>query len=505
MSQILKIATFATILAASLPAQRLHGGGSLAYQAIPGAGSSNMVTLLGNTLSWYHSGPPSATANAVMPMVVAGGVLNAGGGEFIASGWDGSAGILVRLSLHMESGSPQVTILETLPTGTFDPESIEYSPLESGLIALDRAQSSFLFVSWTPGGTFGATEPIGSLPADIKRPVSLRAAFAPHETPGAVYADSWSALRRVGVTWRYRPYRIGASWFIESTDMSPITTPTSTGWAVRHYERQSNEGVLGVRAVGGGAFSVIRVGDRMPVMGGTIPAADAWHDMPIPSGSFEPGQAYKVVGAGQPDGKVFWPSFRLGQPNTDTTPLSLDYGKLDPAAMRDGNLAFAVSGRLLWASPETQSQKAIPYYLWAKIGTPGAGTVATLPGGEVVISDPDVTFVGRRPSIIFGSPGYRPIRQKVDLGSGFAGTSILFQWLAITDDDQVIISDVFGSTIRPPGASLSSNSQSSPATQQSSASSLTTGANAAALLRGQRTAAGQDAYQSLRHKLGISH
>jgi hypothetical protein len=493
------------VATATLPlcAQQPVGGDSIFKTDLTGDGSWDGLTVIGPQLTWFRVSPVDHTATLSLPFTSAGGISHVSGGKLLICGWDDatSKGVLLRVSASMQAGQPILSLTEQYDLGVaIRPGDVQYSQHEGALVILDSQNGNFHMAPWVPGGAIVAPQASIAFPLDLRRPVSLRQAIQPGEIAGSVYADSFPLAVRAGVSMRYRPHKVAGVWNLETTDLIPTnSTPTSSGWAVKDRWRQSDDGIISLQTVGGGTFLVNDVVTGFPVMAGVLPAAPGWYQNTVPTGAFVPGRSYVVTGSGQRDSRIIWPTYRRGQPTSEAG-LALGYGKLHPSQMADGNQDFAISGRLTWTGPATMTPAYVPYYLWVRIGLPGPLTTHSV-GGAIVIKNPDLTYVGEDPVHVLAEPGFLPIRQKLPLPSGYAGAPILFQWLALTDQGDIIVSDVFGSRIRALTEGAFANSGSSP-TPPSPSTLLARRVQARSWLRSQRCGTERALCASLIEKLG---
>jgi hypothetical protein len=171
---------------------------------------------------------------------------------------------------------------------------------------------------------------------------------------------------------------------------------------------------------------------------------------------------------GSVTGSTFWPTFRVGS-NTSVDFHKMGLGEFDQAAFRAGNASFSVRSRVQRFDAYPDLPGPTLSFLWAKLGEPGPGMTITLPGGEVILAQPDATFgPSPRDGAMVDMQNLIGFPFPLDQAGSFVGQSILFQILHVLPTGNIVITDVFGGRLLP-----SAGLQSSAAAVGASTSCLT--------------------------------
>lgn len=451
----------------------LCGAAALKAQDMPAAtsvwanvgGVTHLLCVRGNSLSWTSESGVDEIGFA-LPFTRAGQATHIGNNNYVVSGWDDQGdgrGVLLRIELRVPSGIPQITVVETLDLGEeIRPSGVSCSAIESALIVLDRSAGKFHYMPWVPWQPFGQLSPALTFTVQAGSPWEIRQGLGglTGESTDTVYAFSDEAL--ANIVKRHRLYRASpiSVWQLETIDLHSSfggSSEFSTGWHIRGHDTQSSEGTLSVAAWGGGSFSVVRQSDQVVVLTGVCGAGPGYTDFTLPTGTLSVGEEYRVSGGGQIASRSFFPTYRRGA-LLPFDELRFQKWRLEQDRLTVGAQAFKVWGRLEWLGQSDFTAAAIPYFLWVTVGEPGPGVTADLPDGRSIITNPALLFTGEEPIRVARIPGYLPVRQAVDIPDWpeLEGLPILFQWLAITPQGNIIVSDVYGAKIKaaPGGASM---------------------------------------------------
>ena len=204
------------------------------------------------------------------------------------------------------------------------------------------------------------------------------------------------------------------------------------------------------------------------VASGSTTNADAEHEVTLPPGALVPGLWYRVTSTADPDGgasrsAAFLPHVRYGVP-TGSDQIRFVRGQSGEVVVADDT--FALSDVVMWQNG-VDTAIDVQVHLWVSFrDTNGHDPVIPVGQGAYVI-DPNQLYASAGPQAVaiedlahgaFEFPLPVPDDQQL------AGNTILFQYAAvIPPSGQVIVSDVFGVTIRTDGATETAGGGRTPA------------------------------------------
>lgn len=418
-----------------------QGGVFRSYQV---GGVDVFFTAIGSELRWGAAGQYVVSSIPVQEVGCA-AMTQLPSGEVVIAGQHGAMGRLLRLQIL--PGQSQASVVQQLDVGAIDPEGLVYHPTH-GLLLLDNTNGLLFGVPLSQGALATPSLLCDFSATPVYRPWRLHIGDdASIETVGAVYGMSligdevhgelrylFSPPATAGGLWQWTLASFVASGF------------AGNGWGVIDANLQGVDGSLAVTNFGGGAFQLVRVSDGVAVFGGTVPA-NGIGVLQLPTGALQAGESYRVEGGGHPNSKVFWPSFRRGA-NLMVDDVSLPKVALDNENFEVGK-ELRIEGALKWSGQVETSVVPIAYFLWATIGEPAPGVTTDLPDGRSFITQPLVMWTGDKPAVI----PKRVTRTldyvlPIDANDDLVDTPLLFQWIAVSPSGTLVLSDVFGSTIR---------------------------------------------------------
>lgn len=429
----------------------------LATLRVKTVGISSFFTLRGNVLSWsaIDASYPLNYGSLAMPFDIPGAIVTPGDGQAICSGRDsvGGNGILARVQLSAGQAGGVMQVLDSVSVGAIDPELMELNRAEGVLYVMDTTASKVYVVDW-PGW-----QPIGSLELAVDvsslTPVllNMRLARDPGESSDGVYLENGIEEFYRDIYKKVHLHKVSGSWVLD--DVTPIrSAPQLPGISVRDPLLLSSDGPIQLACFAGGNFLVERASDGLPVMSGSLFPGGFWQTFSVPPGAFVAGEAYRVVGLGMAPTNLFRPTLRWGQAMV-LGDYAMGRGYFRSPHMRVDNAEFSVWGRIDWAGLATPPVVDIPYFLTVAFEQNGVSPVTTLPGGQVVLSNPVGSLFGEDWTPPEAPPQYCQLTATLPIpdDSGLEGLGLLFQWVAFDAAGGVFVSDVFGGRVLPSGSS----------------------------------------------------
>ena len=410
-------------------------------------------------LEWV--GDNTFYVQTTMPFDIPGDSRYFGDGRFVVSGRDSGTGNNYLLRLELTLNPPNVHIKETYDTGTFDAAYLAFNSTDSRLYLHDVLEKEVRAAVWIPWSPLPATwsgpdlSTLQSMPTKITEPEA-------GESPLGAY------LRYPDAHFPYDPNHEtlvyldrGGNWTWLETFSRPLGSQP-TGWMIRDAVRQSVYGPMFLMG-GSGTIEVREVDTGTLAMTGTVFPASDWVEVQVPPGALVAGTKYKVTGGGFTDSAQFIPSYRFGAP-TGQGNYQAGHGVFISSDLRVGNLDFAPSSEVFWTDDESEPpDEVLDSYLAVALETPSESSVVTLPTGETVLANP-LAILGPDPDDTGLDPGlwFRLMRYTVGIPSdpNLEGQGVLFQFAAVTPDQLLMVSDVFGGDIKGAGGAAAASAPS---------------------------------------------
>ena len=161
------------------------------------------------------------------------------------------------------------------------------------------------------------------------------------------------------------------------------------------------------------------------------------------------GRSYRPLGVNC-TGADFWPTFRAGG-NTELSGHKMGLGEFAQRDFFAGNPDFALWARVRHAPNVVDMPGHSLSFMWVKLGEPTPANLVVMPGGEVLIADPDATL-GPSPYDAPMVEGQNFVHFPLSLvgTEQFVGQAVIFQFFYFLPNGQIIISDVFGGRLMAP-------------------------------------------------------
>lgn len=397
--------------------------------------------------------PPVATLQ--MPFDVPTALLAVGNNNFLLCGLNRatSASFLCRVALQT---GPQLVLLETV---ALDP-GVTYSQLMSNsvdgmLYGLRYAEPIVDAGAWSLAGplpSMSATTSLGGAIAAagvVTVGEMFPARFQGLPSGGVVLASSFPDSPAETRLWLRQQ---GTGWTV--TTFSPTNALATINTCATDYPMfQDNDGPVFFR----GRSGFVQLMDTSSgAIVGTTSVSQDWQ--PTPYTLLQPltvGRAYRPLGVNC-TGTDFWPTFRAGF-HTEAAGHQIGLGEFSQREFVVGNTDFAVWSRVRHAPDVCDMLGPSQSFLWVKLGEPTSANLWVMPGGEVILANPDATY-GPGPYDAPMVEGQNLVHFPLSLAGTepFVGQPVIFQFVYFLPSGQVIISDVFGGKLMaatPNGAS----------------------------------------------------
>jgi hypothetical protein len=341
-----------------------------------------------------------------------------------------------------------------------DPQSVYWSVHDSSFYVLDGHVNQVLHAPYSGGGAalpgLGSYSQAAVLAAPVCDITKLRAPLN-GELPGvAIYDPDEPDV------YLYVFRDAGGDWALESKSRPNRTPQRATVWEVADPSYVPASGPLEIFGVAGD-YSVVEEVTGITLASGETANADDKHLVALPEAGLVPGLRHWVLTPGDPDGGYargakFLPLIRYGKA-TETTQARMGRGRSGEVITGDGD--FVLSDVVRWQLG-FETSIDVDVYLWVTFrGGTGEDPVVPLGDGVYVI-DPNQIYASAGPQRVSVVDSYAAFRFPLPIpaDNNLVGNTILFQFAAVAPPGgQVIVSDVFGATIRDAGVATALSSQ----------------------------------------------
>gem|GEM_PF-7078869 len=406
------------------------------------------ISAMSNQAKWYLYSHPTLTgvlqATHTLPFDRPGSATHLGNRKFLLAGKNSGTGDGWLQKISISDNPVGVTVDRQKNYGSlFDPRSAKYQPSEDRLYVYDETGKRLLAAGWDgqadfpAPGTFTVLFDGNSFPLLGKGDIDLS---LPKPPMNGILLREWGD--RIVPPWRV--YFESNVWKKEL--LAPLPN-FATQWQIQSHHNASSRGPLRIK----GPAAFVKLVDKLTgvvVASFTNPGGDVWNQFPLASPDLiVPGYAYCLSGGTIADSRPWRPLARWGEPNVmDNTRAQPGFCATSQCYV--GNQKFVVSAWLRLDVYTTQQfSGTYNVYLYAAGYVPGQAPPLTFIG-NVAYLNPINVFGPKQVTLKHDKPAAgMPFEQPIPNDANLVGAIPLWQMVIVTPQQNVVVSDVFGTSI----------------------------------------------------------
>jgi hypothetical protein len=395
------------------------------------------------TLKW-HLSPTGTIATLELPGLRPGDLTRVGTRRFVLVGGTAVGDGIITV-LELRHSGPEIAVLGSVAAPGTDLTHVTYNDRELRLYVYDFAGHELRSAPWDPDQPLPVWSQFELVADASTLNYGDEALF---QILGPAIDQSIGATFCYQGTWSRRWIRKENGVWVQSFLGWADTDPQAFGWAVGDALFAS---VDQLRVFGAAPAAIELVDAETGAVVGMFDylVGRTWQTLDTSVLGLVPGRGYRIRGGEQTESALILPLFRRGT-TTEAGTLRIGRGILAPDRAQVGAVEFGPGCSLQLLTPPT-APSVVQGGLWLAVHFDGPLPIVDVDGNgtSVALLQPDGAVALSVPFDTDRTEGGLGYPVAIPGEDALVGALLLFQFVALSPDGQVVVSDVFGTRIRP--------------------------------------------------------